>query len=60
MRQPGCDERLVRMWDCYLAYSKGAFRELYIPRAQLVPGKVTSDNRLMNEPERESAWQEFL
>jgi len=27
-------------------------------RRGLVLGKVTSDNRLVNEPERESAWQE--
>jgi len=58
VRQRGFDERFVRMWDYYLAYCEGAFRERYISDVQLVLGKVTSEIQLMNEPEMESAWQE--
>jgi cyclopropane-fatty-acyl-phospholipid synthase len=52
------DERFVRMWDYYLAYCEGAFRERYISDVQLVLGKVTSKIQMMNEPKMESAWQE--
>ena len=52
------DDRFVRMWDYYLAYCEGAFRERYISDVQLVLSKVTSQIQLMNEPEMESAWQE--
>ena len=58
VRGQGFDERFVRMWDYYLAYCEGAFRERYISDAQLVLGKITSDNQLVGEPERESEWQE--
>jgi len=58
VRQRGFDERFVCMWDYYLAYCEGAFRERYISDVQLVLGKVTSEIQLMNEPEMESAWQE--
>jgi cyclopropane-fatty-acyl-phospholipid synthase len=30
VRQQGFDERFVRMWDYYLAYCEGAFRERYL------------------------------
>ena len=50
VRQQGFEERFVRMWDYYLAYCEGAFRERYISDAQLVLGKVNSETRLMNEP----------
>jgi hypothetical protein len=46
------------MWDYYLAYCEGAFRERYISDVQLVLGKVTSEIQLMNEPEMEPAWRE--
>ncbi len=65
VRQLGFDERFIRMWDYYLAYCEGAFREGYIGDVQLVLSKVTnesqyenqSDNQLVTEPETESAWQ---
>ena len=58
VRQLGFEERFVRMWDYYLAYCEGAFRERYISDVQLVLSKVTNKIQLMNEPEMESAWQE--
>ena len=51
VRQLGFDERFVRMWDYYLAYCEGAFRERYISDVQLVLSKVSRTNRLLNEPE---------
>jgi cyclopropane-fatty-acyl-phospholipid synthase len=51
VRQLGFDERFVRMWDYYLAYCEGAFREGYIGDVQLVLGKVASESRPMGEPE---------
>jgi cyclopropane-fatty-acyl-phospholipid synthase len=56
VRRLGFDERFIRMWDYYLAYCEGAFREGYIGDVQLVLAKVTSNNRSTNEPEMESAW----
>jgi cyclopropane-fatty-acyl-phospholipid synthase len=60
VRQLGFDDRFVRMWDYYLAYCEGAFRERYIGDVQLVFSKVTSEVQFMNEPVLESAWQENL
>jgi hypothetical protein len=48
------------MWDYYLAYCEGGFRERYISDVQLVLTKVTNAIQLMNEPVMESAWQENL
>ena len=36
VREQSFDERFVRMWDYYLAYCEGAFRERYISDSQLV------------------------
>jgi cyclopropane-fatty-acyl-phospholipid synthase len=58
VRQLGFDDRFVRMWDYYLAYCEGGFRERYISDVQLVLSKVTSAMPLINEPIMESAWQE--
>ncbi len=60
VRQLGFDERFVRMWDYYLAYCEGGFRERYISDVQLVITKVTNAIQLMNEPVIESAIQENL
>ena len=51
VRQLEFDERFVRMWDYYLAYCEGAFRERYISDVQLVLGKATSKNQLAGEPD---------
>ena len=44
------DERFLRMWDYYLAYSEGAFLERYIGDAQLVFTKMHTTSRLAGEP----------
>jgi len=57
--QMGFEDRFVRMWDYYLAYCEGAFRERYISDVQLVLAKLTSENQLMlHEPAMESACRE--
>jgi len=58
VRRQGFDERFVRMWDYYLAYCEGAFRERYISDVQLVLAKVSGQLQLVNEPELEPAWQD--
>jgi len=58
VRQLGFDDRFVRMWDYYLAYCEGGFRERYISDVQLVLSKVTTSIQLVNEPVMEPAWQE--
>jgi cyclopropane-fatty-acyl-phospholipid synthase len=60
VRPLGFDDRFVRMWDYYLAYCEGGFRERYISDVQLVLSKVTSVAQSINEPVNESAWQENL
>jgi len=40
VRSMGFDDRFVRMWDYYLAYCEGAFRERHIGDFQLVLTKV--------------------
>jgi cyclopropane-fatty-acyl-phospholipid synthase len=39
VRELGFDERFTRMWDFYLGWCEGAFRERYIDAAQLVIAK---------------------
>ena len=55
VRHLGFDERFVRMWDYYLAYCEGAFREGYISDVQLVLSKVTRGTQLLNGLAIESA-----
>ena len=57
VRRLGFDERFVRMWDYYLAYCEGAFRERYISDVQIVLAKVSGQVQLVNEPELEPRWQ---
>jgi len=52
VRELGFDENFVRMWDYYLAYCEGAFRERYISAVQLVMAKPSSSRELYGEP-----WQ---
>jgi len=57
--QLGFEDRFVRMWNYYLAYCEGAFRERYIGDVQLVLAKPTSANKMtMHELAMESACQE--
>lgn len=46
------DERFLRMWEFYLAYCEGAFRERYIGDAQVLLGKPQSDLRPLPWPTR--------
>ena len=39
VRQLGFDERFTRMWDFYLGWCEGAFRERYVDAAQIVMTK---------------------
>jgi cyclopropane-fatty-acyl-phospholipid synthase len=50
VRRLGFDDRFVRMWDYYLAYCEGAFRERYISDVQMLLSKVGNPHRLLNEP----------
>ncbi len=50
VRKLGYQERFLRMWDYYLAYCDGAFRERYIGDVQLLLAKVGASKALMNDP----------
>ncbi len=50
VRAQGFDESFLRMWDYYLAYCEGAFRERYIGDAQLLLAKAATSRALMEEP----------
>ncbi|MFM2125464.1 MAG: hypothetical protein RL328_1915 [Acidobacteriota bacterium] len=52
VRQLGFDDNFLRMWDYYLAYCEGAFRERYISAVQLVMAKTGTSRELYGEP-----WQ---
>jgi cyclopropane-fatty-acyl-phospholipid synthase len=45
VRQLGFDEQFTRMWDFYLGWCEGAFREHYIDAAQLVITKRTVEKQ---------------
>jgi cyclopropane-fatty-acyl-phospholipid synthase len=46
----GFDERFVRMWDFYLAWCEGAFRERYVNLAQVVLAKHGTQCALLGDP----------
>jgi cyclopropane-fatty-acyl-phospholipid synthase len=46
----GFDERFIRMWDYYLAYCEGAFRERYIGDSQLLFTKMHSPAPVLGDP----------
>ncbi len=46
----GFDERFCRMWDYYLAYCEGAFRERHIGDVQLMLTKNANPAALYGEP----------
>jgi cyclopropane-fatty-acyl-phospholipid synthase len=50
VRDLGFDENFLRMWDYYLAYCEGAFRERHIGNVQLVLTKTGSPRALWGEP----------
>jgi cyclopropane-fatty-acyl-phospholipid synthase len=50
VRRLGFDERFTRMWDFYLGWCEGAFREEYVGAAQLVIAKRHAGDRVLAEP----------
>jgi len=50
VRRLGFDERFQRMWDFYLAWCEGAFRERYINVAQLLLAKHGTQRPLLGDP----------
>jgi len=46
----GFDGRFARMWDFYLAWSEGAFRERYINVAQLLLAKHKTRRPMLGDP----------
>ncbi|MEP7352232.1 MAG: cyclopropane-fatty-acyl-phospholipid synthase family protein [Acidobacteriota bacterium] len=44
------DERFLRMWDYYLAYCEGAFRERYVGDSQLLLAKIHSSKSIFGDP----------
>jgi cyclopropane-fatty-acyl-phospholipid synthase len=50
VRRLGFDERFQRMWDFYLAWCEGAFRERYINVAQLLMAKHGTQKALLGDP----------
>ena len=50
VRRQGFDDAFLRMWDYYLAYCEGAFRERHIGDAQLLLSKASSTRALLDEP----------
>src|SRR5690242_17064 len=51
VRALGFDERFQRMWDFYLAWCEGAFRERYINVGQFVFAKNGTQAPLLSDPE---------
>jgi cyclopropane-fatty-acyl-phospholipid synthase len=50
VRRLGFDERFARMWDFYLGWCEGAFRERYVNVAQLVFAKNGTPRPLLGDP----------
>jgi cyclopropane-fatty-acyl-phospholipid synthase len=50
VRHLGFDERFVRMWEFYLAWCEGAFRERYVNLAQVVLAKHGTQRELVGDP----------
>lgn len=50
VRRLGFSEQFLRMWDFYLAWCEGAFRERYINVAQLLLAKVGTPRPLLGDP----------
>ena len=49
-REIGFDERFLRMWEYYLAYCEGGFRERYIGDVQMLMTKVPSRKGYSGSP----------
>jgi cyclopropane-fatty-acyl-phospholipid synthase len=55
VRELGFDERFTRMWDFYLGWCEGAFRERYVDAAQIVMTKRREVKELAVEESVERA-----
>jgi cyclopropane-fatty-acyl-phospholipid synthase len=55
VRALGFDEKFCRMWDYYLAYCEGAFRERHIGDVQLMLTKNSNPSMLCGEPWKQTA-----
>jgi cyclopropane-fatty-acyl-phospholipid synthase len=51
----GFDDRFIKMWDYYLAYCEGGFRERYIGDVQLLLGKMHASKVLYTDPKPATA-----
>jgi cyclopropane-fatty-acyl-phospholipid synthase len=51
VRRLGFDERFERMWDFYLAWCEGGFRERYINVAQILFAKNGTPRPLLGDPD---------
>ena len=60
VRALGFDEAFCRMWDYYLAYSEGAFRERHISDVQLMLTKNSNPAILYGEPWKHAEGSEEL
>jgi len=50
VKKLGFDDRFLRMWEYYLAYCEGGFRERYIGDVQLLLGKMHSSRSVFTDP----------
>jgi cyclopropane-fatty-acyl-phospholipid synthase len=50
IRRLGFDDRFHRMWDFYLAWCEGAFRERYVNVAQLLLAKNGTQRPILGDP----------
>lgn len=55
VRRLGFDDRFLRMWDFYLAWCEGSFRERYINDVQLLLAKNGTQRPLVGDPLFEDA-----
>jgi cyclopropane-fatty-acyl-phospholipid synthase len=60
VRALGFDEAFCRMWDYYLAYCEGAFRERHISDVQLMLTKNANPEILYGEPWKHNGESEVL
>jgi len=60
VRALGLDEAFCRMWDYYLAYCEGAFRERHISDIQLMLTKNANPAILYGEPWKHNGQSEVL
>lgn len=60
VRALGFDDAFCRMWDYYLAYCEGAFRERHISDVQLMLTKIANPQILCGEPWKHNGESEVL